>query len=291
MNGMQPAVDRLAAMDASAVARPDVQAWVLLGLRAAERPEAEAHASRLARFQMPDGSLPVRRETPQAHWPTGLAALAWTGLDADCRGRARRAADFLVGVTGKHFPKPDGLGHDTSIVGWSWISETHSWVEPSALAMLAIDRAGVSPELHTEAGRRVDSAVAMILDRQIAGGGWNYGNTQVLGATLKPLPEETAFALCGLHGHADAAAVADSVAYLRSELPLVRSPATLAWTLMALRLWGRPVDEERPVRECLAIQEAIGPYPPDMLAQLIVSVRRPSLVLGETADPQDDGVR
>ena len=282
MDALRPAVDRLAALDAGAVSRPDAQAWVLLGLRAAGRAEAVPHASRLARFQLRDGSLPVRADLPQAHWPTAIAAIAWAGMGGEFAARAEDAVGFLCGVSGKHWESDDLFGHDTSIVGWSWIRDTHSWVEPTSLALLAIDRAGVPGGLQGEADGRVDSAVRMVLDRQLPEGGWNYGNTVVLGNTLKPLPEETAFCLCALRGRAGASDVARSVAYLAGELAHIRSPATLAWTLAALAAWGRVVDAELPVRECLAVQEAIGAYPPDMLSQLVVAVERPSLILGET---------
>ena len=282
MDALRPAVERLAALDAGAVDRPDAQAWILLGLRAAGRAEAVAHASRLARFQLKDGSLPVRADLPQAHWPTAIAALAWAGLGGEFAGRAEDAVGFLCGVSGKHWEVDDDFGHDPSIVGWSWISDTHSWVEPTSLAILAVDRAGAPGGLQGRAEERVESAVRMILDRQLPDGGWNYGNTVVLGNTLKPLPEETAFCLCALRGRAVESDIAKSVAYLVGELSHVRSPATLAWTLMTLAAWGRDVEAEAPVRECLAVQEAIGEYPPDMLAQLIVAVEKPALILGET---------
>ena len=281
MDLLQPAVDRLVAADAAAVNRPDAQAWTLLGLRAAGE-DASAHASRLARFQLEDGSLPVRPDLPQAHWPTAIAALAWAGLGDDSRSRARLATRFLTHIEGQHQPKPDTVGHDTSIIGWSWIDKTHSWVEPSSLALLAIDRAGVDDDRAERAKKRAAWATDMIMDRQLPGGGWNYGNTVVLKNTLKPLPEETAMALAALRGRVEAAEVGRSLKYLDSERPHLRSPATLAWALLASKAWGRPVDSEPLVRACLGAQSVVGEYPVDMLAQLLVAVRRPELVLGET---------
>jgi hypothetical protein len=34
-------------------------------------------------------------------------------------------------------------GYDASIAGWPWVPETHSWVEPTALSILVLRRAGV----------------------------------------------------------------------------------------------------------------------------------------------------
>jgi hypothetical protein len=42
--------------------------------------------------------------------------------------------------------------------------------------------------------------VALLRDRESAGGGWNYGNRVVLGEELPPFAQTTAIALIGLSG-------------------------------------------------------------------------------------------
>ena len=76
-------------------------------------------------------------------------------------------------------------GHDTNLKGWSWRSDTFSWCEPTSMAMMALEVAGYGGH------PRLIEAQRLLLDRQIPGGGWNYGNTTVFGQVLNPMPEST----------------------------------------------------------------------------------------------------
>ena len=251
--------------------RPDATAWASLAL-AEDDASAElvgAARERLAADQLSDGRVPIRPEHPNAAWPTYLAVLAWRGSRVH-RERRERAIQFVLDNTGLHWPVDPGAAteHDTSIRGWPWIVDTHSWVEPTALAILAL-RA-------TDHGDhdRVREAVRMLLDRMLPHGGWNYGNTRVFGSELPPLLERTGMALSALSGHVERKRVAASIDYLAARLPRVRTPLSLAWGLLGLGAWGeRPPPAEGWILETLARQEAAGAYDTSHVALLLLGHR------------------
>jgi len=225
----------------------------------------------LARAQTDTGTI---QNTPAADavWPTPLAALLWKargGFDE----QTRRAAQALLQLKGDTFDRKAGdvIGHDTSIPGWPWVSGTHSWVEPTALAILALCAEGLANH------ERIKDGVRLLQDRVIAGGGWNYGNSEVLGSALRPQPAPTGLALLALNGRNEPKEplIADSCRYLEIMLPKTRSPQTLCWGIWALDAWGR-----RPVEATKWISESVDlvdrrPNPNLQLAYLLMASAPP----------------
>ena len=84
------------------------------------------------------------------------------------------------------------LGHDATLQGWPWVDGTYSWMEPTAINVLALRSADQA------AHSRCREATKMLLDRQLPEGGWNYGNTTVLGHVLRPHIQSTGLALAAL---------------------------------------------------------------------------------------------
>ena len=101
-----------------------------------------AAADWLAAIQQPDGSLGVSARPTDAGVDDRLTP--------SCSGRRWRvtspgvagAASWLLRQKGTIIPAgadPDRvLGHDTTLVGWPWVDGTHSWLEPTVLAVLAL---------------------------------------------------------------------------------------------------------------------------------------------------------
>jgi hypothetical protein len=142
---------------------------------------------------MEDGRLSVSPNHPQAFWPTPLAILVWHASPSH-REPQSRALEFLLATAGKHWKKGEDavIYHDPSIIGWPWIEDTHSWVEPTAVVLMALDVTGYGDH------ERAREARLMLLDRQLELGGWNYGNTSVFGQRLRPMAESTGLALNAL---------------------------------------------------------------------------------------------
>lgn len=253
------------------VYRPDATAWGILGLvaREAEARLLKRARDRLAGEQLPDGRVSLAPDYPAASWPTPLAILAWEGSPAH-RGAQSRAVDFLLRAAGESWPKraDSPFGHDSRLIGWPWILGTHSWVEPTALAMLALRVAGGGEH------PRVGEARRLLLDRQLAAGGWNYGNTTVFGRHLLPMPESTGIVLNALGGQVSRDQVAISLGYLKKAVVGQRTPRSLASCLLGLGAWGeRPSPATAWIGESLSRQDRYGDYDTTSLGMLLVALR------------------
>jgi hypothetical protein len=253
----------------------EATAWAALALATpptADRAAARRAAALLERLQREDGRLSIAPPHPGNTWPTAVAVLAWGALDL-APERRQRALDFLERQSGDHWARPADwpLGHDPELVGWPWVEGTSAWVEPTALALLALTAGGRGGGERARAGRR------LLLDRQIPSGGWNYGNPSAFDRELLPSPESTGLALAALAGEIPRAAVAASLDYLLAELPRLTTPLALAWTGLALAAWDeRPADLDRRLAACAIADPApAGPYDTIELALLRLAHEAP----------------
>jgi hypothetical protein len=248
--------------------RTDATGWGILALHAAggDSENLERHRARLIQEQEKDGRLCVDREHTDSYWPTALAILAWQNSPSSHEAQSR-AIRFLIETTGLHRPRQwfDAAGHDPLLKGWPWIDGTHSWIEPTALNVLALKVTGHAQH------ERVLEAIRMILDRQLPHGGWNYGSTYVFGREHLPMPESTGAALAGLAGMVGQEKVARSLAYLQGEADRLRTPISLGWTLLGLAAWDLwPSNGLALVERCLANQSRYGDYDTSALCLLFL---------------------
>ena len=202
----------------------------------ADRTMSGESAGWLATLQRGDGSVPATPDPAMPGWATPHALLLWCG-SASFETQRQRARDWLLARKGRPIPTtPENrgvLGHDATLIGWPWVDGTHSWLEPTALAILAVAREGLGHH------PRVRQGVSLILDRAIPSGGWNYGNTSVFGRVLRPQPAPTGIALLALAGRADRSpASTNAVDYLRATLPDLRAAVSLGWGVLGLRAQG-----------------------------------------------------
>ena len=248
--------------------RPDATAWAAIAIKFANHESSllSPALKLLAEDQQADGRISISTDNPEAFWPTPLAIIAWRGF-SEYRSQQTSAIDFLLKTTGNHFSREsDIVAHDTLIKGWPWIAETHSWVGPTVLAMVALRLTGNGD--HT----RVKEAARMLMDRQLPSGGWNYGNTKVFGAELRPMPDTTGMALQALAGQIDAESVQHSIDYLQKEISVLKTPISLGWALLGLAAWGkRPDDADESIGDCLQLQSRYGPYETSLLSLLIIA--------------------
>jgi hypothetical protein len=206
---------------------------------------AEPKLRWLAGIQAADGSVGINADAPMPAWPTPLAVLTWTAGNFALRAphstlprrppwahHARLAIDWLLRSAGNKLPRREE-GHDTTLVGWPWVEGTHSWIEPTALAVLALKATGHGGHPRTREG------VRLLIDRLLPGGGCNYGNTVVLGQQLVPHVQPTGLALLALAGERDPSGrIERSVAYLCRVLGERTTPASLAYGLLGMAAHG-----------------------------------------------------
>jgi hypothetical protein len=256
--------------------RVDSTAWgILISQVLGESADRfESSRARLRSEQGDDGRVWVSRDHPLSYWPTPLAILAWQSSPASQAAQSR-AVKFLLKATGVHYPRKsvESAAHDTLLKGWPWVADTHSWIEPTALAVIALKATG-----HGQHGR-VREAIRMMLDRQLPHGGWNYGNKLTFGRELHPMPESTGAALTGLAGEVDGETISRSLDYLQGEVDRLRTPISLGWALLGLAAWGvRPAKGEALVERCLANQSRYGEYDTSALCLLFLGA-----LAGETS--------
>lgn len=198
----------------------------------------------LTDIQRPDGSLGVSGANSGPGWPTPLGLLLWRTAGGR-EGSRRRGIEWLLREEGEHWTSTTDaspvLGHDMRIVGWPWVDGTHSWLEPTATAILALRAAGLGSHPRCVEGLR------LIRDRAIEVGGWNYGNKSAFGSALRPQPAPTGLALLALaHEDARTEIVDRAIRYLHEILPGIRACSSLGWGLLGLRAWdSAPVDADR----------------------------------------------
>lgn len=204
----------------------------------------------LTSVQRNDGAVPVTLGMSEPCWPTALAMLAWSGKASpgapDFVEAISRAKGWLLNMRGKPLPRrPHMIGHDTTIIGWPWVDGTHSWVEPTSYTILALRKNGLADH------PRVREGVQLLWDRALTDGGWNYGNTQVLGNSLRAFPAPTGIVLTALAAESYDPRADQASAYLEDALPRIRSPISLAWGICGLTAQEkRPADADTWLRAC-----------------------------------------
>lgn len=252
--------------------RPDATAWVIHCLAAYQLHGeiASAARARLKASQHADGSIPVTANHPEAFWPTFPGALAFSGV-TEYREAHDRAIGFILGVVNKKLPHEESsLDFPKGLVpGWPWTNHTHTWVEPTAMAVRALTLAGRADHERTLSGIR------LLIDRQLPDGGWNYGSTVVFDQYLNPMPVPTGMALWALSGHVERTKVAGSLRYLQGRLSGLVTPHSLGWALIGLSSWQVPVDNGHELAvDCLSRQQRYGAYNTTHLAILLYAMEQ-----------------
>jgi hypothetical protein len=227
-------------------------AFAVLALRALAAGDATGAGERglrwLSERQRQDGSWAFSTQVPEASWATGIATLAMLGEDRD---RARSGAGWLLRQHGRPLGWYSSLLHrvapsllqvrlNPDLKGWPWRSHATGFVEPTAYALLALKK--LRPHADTRAEARIQEAQAMLYDRMCPNGGWNYGNSVVLGVDLPPYADVTALTLIALQDYRGSEPNAVSLAALRGMLAEVDSSLALAWATLCLTLYGEDTE-------------------------------------------------
>lgn len=160
---------------------------------------------------------------------------------------------------------------DPTKSGWPWVDGTVSWVAPTAMSILAVQR-------QRPGHPRLRKATAMLIDRACPAGGWNAGNSVVFGVDLAPQPDFTAMGLLALAttpNDAPAALLLRSVEYLSDRARSIRSPYTLAWITLALAAYNDPRSREAQQQLSIVAERAALNLPPHAAAISALALEEP----------------
>ncbi len=198
-------------------------------IAAAQRPLAW-----LVEHQWSDGSVGATGQEDSPGWTTSLAILAWRKADllvgaTNHRSELDRALAWTLRTSGQTLDHQADMGHDTTLTGWPWVEGTHSWLEPTAYAVLALKAAGYRDHPRTR------EAVQLIIDRLLPDGGCNYGNTLVLGQSTRPHVQPSGIALAAVHEELDPSGrVRRTADFLQSSLAETTTAASLSFACLGL---------------------------------------------------------
>jgi hypothetical protein len=202
--------------------------------------------------QTPERGWPALAGLPEPSWATALAVLALARYPEDAAA-ARGGAEWLIGQRGRTvearrgllvrlFARPAAVELNGTLVGWPWLVDTFSWVEPTAYALLALK--AIEPR-SADAAARIAQGERVLLDRVCPDGGWNYGNARVLGEDLWSYPDTTALALLALGSESGAPVAGRAMDVLETMLVVNHSGLATSLGVLALAAHGRDV---RPLR-------------------------------------------
>ena len=122
---------------------------------------------------------------------------------------------------------------DPTKYGWAWVPDSLSWVVPTSMALITLERAKRQGLIRgSELEKRMRFGTEMLLDRACPGGGWNAGNAVVYGVPLRPHIDATAIALAALRFHHQLPIVRNSLTWMLNRIDCP-SASSLAWMILA----------------------------------------------------------
>lgn len=231
--------------------------WAVLALTSSGH-DGSAAGEALRHWPTRDGLLLERAGGEPNYGFQGLALLALHAARLEHRDGNRSLVDGLQRVKGIAAARSTINRQDNSIQAWSWIDDTFSWVEPTAWCLLALKTCAEASQARMDPVR-VRDAERMLVDRSCIGGGWNYGNSNMLGQELMSYVPTTAVALLALRDRRNEQAVTEALAFLERHSTFERSATALALASRALRAYGRDTTAvHAALREQLPITVALG---------------------------------
>ena len=233
-------------------------ALCLLALGSAQPDALRVGQTWLRDGQLADGGWGISRIDREGSWATAWAIWALSSVTppSESVNLARGVTWWetwqpWVGTPGQE--RDPALWIDPSLTGWPWSTGGTSWVEPTALGIIALAAVG------RRDSPRVAEAIGYLRDRACWHGGWNTGNPRMISQDLPPAVVPTALVLLALQDAGlspSDAHVSAGLATLDTLLLAARTPLNLAWGLGAARRYQRRSDD--PARYLRAQQASNG---------------------------------
>jgi hypothetical protein len=143
----------------------------------------------------------------------------------------------LVATRGERIPPSTVNRQDNSIQAWSWTEGTFSWVEATAWCLIGLKRLARG-NADAALRARLDDGRRLLADRVCRDGGWNDGNSNMLGTELPAYVPTTAVALMSLGSGSGDPLVPPNLEYLQRQRTAENGAMALALTRICLGVFG-----------------------------------------------------
>jgi hypothetical protein len=204
--------------------------------------------------QSPEGGWAVSVSDNQpTPWVTALASFALLNLEG-LVSASGPAANFLLNAAQKTprnwilkmaewMQSWDSSYVDQNLRGWNWNSGTATWIEPTAYGLISLKTfRSLGGWAHDDRGHQLNEITRegdeLIYARACKEGGWNYGNSRVLGEELRPYPLTTALALIALQDTPDRTENRKGREYLKKSIDDEKSALALSLAALSLQIYG-----------------------------------------------------
>jgi hypothetical protein len=189
--------------------------------------------------QNADGGWGINSQDDESNWHTAWVIFSLKLLEY--KGEALdRGLEWLRGVDTARFSDEDKeidslmASADHAARTWPWLPGEATWIEPTALAMLAL----VDDADHPVTGQRLNDALVFFQERRCPGGGWNVGNPVMFDSSLPARAHPTAWVLFALSNFAPEIIHDDDLEALRIDMYQDGGSLALAWGVLAQGVLG-----------------------------------------------------
>ena len=121
-------------------------------------------------------------------------------------------------------------------VGWPFFPGAAAWVTPTAMSILALEKAR-RLQNSNRIQQRIEIGRQFLLDRICKDGGWNYGRSNVLGVDAPSYPETTGQALLALD-NVEPPRLKKALDAAREQARSCQSSEGLSWLQLGLQAHG-----------------------------------------------------
>jgi hypothetical protein len=220
-------------------------ALVLMALR--DEKEAEISFQRgmewLLGCQHDDGGWGTTEDDDESGWQTAWALIAMK-QSPQVLSATSRAVEWLVHeatnlISSAEFGELNlAATNGPEALVWPWLPGQVCWVEPTALALIALAHQELSPL----ASRRIDAAHAYLRQNRTPGAGWDIGNAGPLDTIVLPRAYPTALVLIALGLSSKQDVQSADVAALFGDMESDSGILAQSAGLLALRMLGEQDD-------------------------------------------------
>jgi hypothetical protein len=228
---------------------------VLLALR--DEPQAIDAYQRgitwLVNSQHQDGGWGINQNDPESGWQTAWAILVLK-QSLQNKENIATAVEWLLTVgtsevTKEEFHRPElPKSEDNLALIWPWMPGQVGWIEPTAMAVLALDSIADSPL----ASYRFNAARRYFRENRTPDGGWGIGNAGPLDTVVLPRAYPTSLVLLALVAFAREDIRTQDISALEQDIRRDHSILALSSGLLAMELIGESDDT---LKKTLSVQQ------------------------------------